>query len=85
MPHKDEVIVFEGGEWSDSYTTGPFRALCSFSLTEAFNNASELGDRSDGRGDDLIGHLVQHGYIEDIDHRVFRVENYGEWETNDWD
>lgn len=84
MPHKDEIVVFEGGEWSDSWATGPYRALCDFSLKKAFED-SDFSEHNGDRGNDFVEWLIQHNYIEAIKHRTFFLEVYGEWEQDSWD
>ncbi len=88
MPHQGELIVFEGGEFSDRYTIGPFRALCDFSVTRAFEQsglpeAESLGGTRDER--DIMEWLNRNGYIEDVECRRFYLGHLGMREKEDWD
>lgn len=85
MPSQGEIIVFEGGAYSGSYIAGPFRALCDFSLKEAFKASGIDAEDTIGDPNEFISFLNRNNYIEDIEYRTFYLEDFGDWEMDDWD
>lgn len=83
-----DLLLIDGGEYSDKYTIGPFRVLKPMTRAEvAAQYVADFKpdpDAPDGKPDEsgFLPWLVSKGYVEDVESVSWYVGSYGQFELS---